>query len=412
MANFEYRAQKTDGTVTQGVIDASNRQEAIRRLEGRQLRPIRLTEQAAGAKSAGKDRKPVISFKFGSKKVPYKSLENFTRQLASLLAAGVPLARSLQILCRESSNAAAQAKWKEVHDLVIDGTSLADSMGRSPETFPKVYVAMVQAGETGGFLDLVLNQIAEFQLREKDLRGRINSAMIYPAVLLSLAVAVLIFLLVFFIPRFKTLFTGFGAQLPILTQIIVKASEIAIHYGIFVALGIAAAIYFIRTWLKTDQGNRAWQQLLLKLPVVGPLAARFAMTRFCRMLGTLVGAGVPLLHSLKVARESIGNQVLIDALTRSIDRVQQGDSLASSLSECKVLFPNSVIEMISVAEETGKIDKELVRLATSTDGDLDRQLRTAVSLAEPLLLFLMAAFIGTIFVGMVLPIFSLQDYIK
>jgi len=412
MAVFEYRALKTDGVTIEGLVEAGSRQEALRKLEGRALEPIRLDEKTSAAAAAAPAAKGSFKLHFGRERVSFKALENFTRQLASLLAAGVPLSRALQILCRESSSPAARNQWKAIHDLVIDGTPLADAMSRSPETFPRVYVAMVQAGETGGFLDVVLGQISEFQTREKELRGRILAALIYPAVLLTLAIGVLIFLMVFFIPRFQTIFSGFGAALPLITRLIIGASHQVRQYGPVMAVAIGAGVFFGRRWLQGEAGQRAWQRLLLKLPVLGPLAARFAMTRFCRMLGTLVGAGVPLIQALRVARESIGNQTLTDALTQAIERVQQGESLAVSLADCQTLFPGSVIEMISVGEETGKLDKELVRLAEATDHELDRSLRMAVSLAEPLLLFAIAGFIGVIFIGMVLPIFSIQDYIK
>lgn len=412
MTNFQYRALKADGSVVDGSVDTANRPEALRRLETLGLQPIRVEEKKVGGEKADSP-KSLFHLNFGkSGRITFRTLENFTRQLSSLLSAGVPLARSLQILCRESSSQAARDKWREVHDLVIDGMSLAEAMSRSPEVFPQVYVAMVQAGETGGFLDVVLGQIAEFQLREKELRSRVITALIYPAVLLTLALGVLIFLLTFFIPRFQMIFQGFGAALPLLTQIIVWASGIATRYGIFVVAIIGIGVLMARGWLKTEAGRRAWQQTLLRLPIIGSLVARFAMTRFCRMLGTLISAGVPLIHALRVARESIGNQTLVDAVSNSIERVMRGESLAASLADCHTLFPASVIEMIAVGEETGRLDQELVRLASVTDNDLDRQLRTAVSLAEPLLLFMMAAFIGTIFIGMVLPIFSIQEYIK
>lgn len=322
------------------------------------------------------------------------------------------MSRALVILTKEASTPAAKDKWKEIHDLVIDGMSLADAMAKSPDTFPRVYVAMVQAGETGGFLDVVLNQIADFQAREKELRSKVMTAMLYPAVLLFLALGVLIYLLVFFIPRFQEIFTGFGATLPLLTQVIVGASELIRHYGLYVAAGVGLTIYFVRNWLVSEQGRRTWEKIILRLPVVGPLIARFAMSRFCRMLGTLLGAGVPLINGLNVARKSIGNQILVDAVANSIERVKQGDALGPSLSDCKDLFPGSVLEMVSVAEESGRLDQELVRIANVTEGDLDRQLKTAVAFAEPLMLFLIAAFIGTIFIGMVIPIFTMQDYIK
>jgi len=339
-------------------------------------------------------------------------LENFTRLLSSLLAAGVPLSRALVILTREAASPAAAAKWKEIHDLVVDGMSLADAMAKSPETFPRVYVAMVEAGETGGFLDVVLAQIADFQAREKEMRSKVMTALLYPTILFVLALGVLVFLLVFFIPRFQTIFTGFGGHLPLLTQLIVAASDLMRSYGLIVLGGLVVAGYAVRSWVVSEQGRRAWEGLMLRVPVIGPLVAQFAMSRFSRMLGTLLGAGVPLINALNVARRSIGNQVLVDAVCNSIERVKEGKQLGPSLADCRTLFSGSVVEMISVAEESGRLDQELVRIANVTEGDLDRQLKAAVAMAEPLMLFFIAGFIGTIFIGMVIPIFTLQDYIK
>jgi len=296
--------------------------------------------------------------------------------------------------------------------MVVDGASLADAMAQFPETFQRVYIAMVQAGEAGGFLDVVLGQIADLQTREKELKSKVLQALIYPIVLMTLTVAVLVYLLVFFIPRFKLMFAGFGAALPGLTLFIVGLSEMTLKYGPFVAIGLGVGAVLVRQWLLTEQGRRKWHRIVLRLPVIGQLNARFGMTRFCRMLGTLTGAGVPLIQALRVARQSIGNQTLTDAVTASIERVKQGNRLASSLADCPDLFPGSVLEVISVGEEAGRLDEELVRIATVTDSDLDRQLRTAVALAEPLMLFVMAALIGTIIVAMVIPIFTIQEYIK
>lgn len=477
MASFHYRALQSDGGIAEGSLEAPNRQEALRMVSAKGLRPIRLsdggaatapaptrpsaarsggggaavasapaarpvaakpvsrvatmpagkpmtrpaakpaaTKAATGAKSgtAGASAAAAggLKLNLGGNKITPRMLENFTRLLSSLLAAGVPLSRALVILMKEAASPAAGAQWKQVHDLVVDGLALADAMARSPKTFPRVYVAMVEAGETGGFLDVVLGQIADFQAREKEMRGKVMVALLYPVVLLVLALGVLIFLLVFFIPRFQTIFTGFGAELPLLTQIIVSTSELLRSWGIVLALGLGIGAFFLRTWFLSEKGRRVWEGLILKAPVIGPLVAQFSMSRFCRMLGTLLGAGVPLVNCLNVARRSIGNQILVDAVTNSIERVKEGKPLGPSLGDCRMLFSGATLEMIAVAEESGRLDQELVRIANVTEGDLDRQLKTAVALAEPLMLFLIAGFIGIIFIGMVIPIFSLQDHIK
>ena len=415
MPLFQYRALQADGGIAEGQLEAAGRQEVFRQIESRGLRLVSLNEKA-GAPSASAGSLPAslgsFKFKFGSQKISARALENFTRLLSSLLAAGVPLSRALVILHKEASTPAAAAKWKEIHDLVIDGMSLADAMAKSPETFPRVYTAMVQAGETGGFLDLVLAQIADFQGREKELKSKVTTAMLYPAILFVLALGVVTFLLTFFIPRFQTVFSGFGASLPLLTQAIIAVSKAVRSYGLLVVAGLATIGFLVRSWFASEKGRRTWEGFILRAVVIGPLVAQFAMARFCRMLGTLLAAGVPLVQALNVARKSIGNQILVDAVALSIERVQQGGQLGGSLADCKGLFPSSVLEMISIAEESGKLDAELIRIANVTEGDLDRELKTAVALTEPVMLFFIAGFIGTIFIGMVLPIFTLQQQIK
>jgi type II secretory pathway component PulF len=414
MPTFSYRALRADGKMADGVLEAAGRPDALRQMETLGLRPVNVSEKTGGAAKKNSAAKATgnLSFNFASKKVSAKELENFTRLLSSLLAAGVPLSRAMVILGKEASSPVAQAKWKDLHNKVVDGMSLADAMAKSPETFPRVYVAMVEAGEAGGFLDVVLAQIAEFQSREKELKSKVMVAMLYPSILFVLALVVLVVLLVFFIPKFQKVFASIHGSLPLITQVIIAASDVLRHYGLFVAAGLAGIGFLVRAWVVSEKGKRAWEGIVLKSPLIGPLIAQFAMARFCRMLGTLIGAGVPLVHGLNVARRSIGNQILVDAVAQAIERVQQGGRLGQSLADCRTLFPGSVLEMISVAEESGKLDVELVRVAAVTEVDLDRNLKTAVAFAEPLMLFLIAGFIGIIFIGMLLPVLSMGEYIK
>jgi type II secretory pathway component PulF len=418
MPTFSYRALQANGKIAEGVVDAAGRPDALRQIETLGLRPVNVAEKSVARKKGGAaangkaEDSGKVGFKFESKKVSAKELENFTRLLSSLLAAGVPLSRALVILQKEASSAASKAQWKNIHDLVVDGLSLADAMAKSPETFPRVYVAMVEAGEAGGFLDVVLAQIAEFQSREKELKSKVLTAMLYPCILLVLALAILTLLLTFFIPKFQTIFNNMHTSLPLITQVIIGASHLVRSYGLIVAAVLIGIGFLVRTWFVSEKGRRTWEGLILKTPLVGPLIAQFAMARFCRMLGTLIGAGVQLVQSLNVARRSIGNQILVDAVSAAIERVQQGGRLGESLASCRILFAGSVLEMISVAEESGKLDAELVRIAVVTEGDLDRNLKTAVAFAEPLLLFLIAGFIGTIFIGMLLPVLTMSTNIK
>lgn len=416
MPVFAYKAVGANGAAIEGSIEAGGRGDAARMIEERGLTPVRLTESSGSAptKTSGGGLQLPSGGKslFKSNKVSFAALEDFTRSLSSLLAANVPLSRSLTILYKECAQPAAAAKWRELHDLVIDGVPLADAMAKSPEVFPRVYVAMVEAGESGGFLDVVLGQISDFQAREKELRGKVMAAMMYPVVLLGLALAVMVFLLVFFIPRFQTLFAGFGADLPLITKVIVGISDALRSYGLFILAGLGAAIWFGRKWFALESSRRLWESWLLRTPVIGPLMAEIAMARFCRMLGTLLNAGVSLINALSVARRSLGYQVLVDLVADATERVKKGEALGAALADCRVLFGGSTLEMIKVAEESGRLDAELIRIAAATEVTLDRNLKTAVALAEPLMLFGIAGLIGTIFIGMVIPIFSIQDQIK
>jgi type IV pilus assembly protein PilC len=269
----------------------------------------------------------------------------------------------------------------------------------------------VRAGEQGGFLHVVLQQIADFRTREQDLKGKVKAAMVYPIVLAVFGIGVLAFLLTFFIPKFSGIFGEFGAQLPWLTQMIVAASDVAVKYSWIVLIVIIGAVIGARRALMSDSGRRALDLVMLKTPAVGTVVSRFALVRFCRMLGTLIGAGVPLVAALRTARESLGNQTLADAMSHAIEEVQRGTPLSKSLSATPLLFPPSVVEMVAIAEETGRMDKELVRLSFAYEGELDRRLRMLVAIAEPLVLFVTAIAIGIVVVAMLLPILTLQDVV-
>ena len=412
MSVYAYVALGKDGRRSAGTLTADSRAAAVAQIGKQGLHAISIDEARDGelaAKKAAALREATAGPQRG--RVSQRAIEGFTRELANLLAAGIPLSRALALLRREASTPAARQLWSDVHDDVVGGMPLNEALAKWPKSFSTVYVAMVQAGEAGGFLDTVLGQIADFRTREGDLKGKVKAAMIYPLILAIVAAGVVVFLLTFFIPRFSGIFEQFGSNLPALTQFIIAVSNLIKHYGGWVLGGAIVLFIILRRAAATDAGRRRVEMVLLSTPMLGKVIAHFALVRFARMLGTLVGAGVPLIASLRVARQAIGNQTLADTVSRAIEEVQRGQPLSKSLAESPRLFPPSVVEMIAVAEETGRLDKELLRMAVTYESDLDRQLRMLVAVAEPLMLFIMAGLIGTIVIGVLLPVLNLGDVI-
>lgn len=405
MPTFSYKAVDNNGREISGSMNLPGRDAVIDKIVADGLSPVSVTE----AKTRSHEGKKGLS---RAGRVSKSDVEAFTRELANLLTGGVPLSRSLGILSREASTSAARIQWSSIRDRVADGMSLADSFARWPKSFSNVYVAMVRAGEAGGFLDIVLDQIANFQSRERKLTGKVKAATIYPIILAVLGIMIMIFLMTFFIPRFSSIFEEFGGALPGLTLFIIGASDFIVKYWLIILMALVSLfIVFKRTMSKTE-GRRVVEGLLLKTPMIGKILARFALVRFSRMLGTLAGADVPLVTALNVANEAIGNQVLSDALDETVKKVRNGSSLSAGMAGCPQLFPPSVVEMVSVAEASGRLDKELVRLSETYEEDLDRRLGMLVAQAEPALLFLMALIVGTVIMGMLLPVFNLQELIR
>ncbi|MCY3024436.1 MAG: type II secretion system F family protein, partial [Planctomycetota bacterium] len=284
------------GAESAGMLSADSRAAAIEQVVQQGCVPTMVQEHAADAPAP-------VRKAHSSGRVPQAYIEAFTREMANLLSAGVPLSRALNIVIRETSHPAARAQWTAIHDTVVSGSSLADALAQFPKTFHSVYVAMVRAGEGGGFLDVVLMQISEFQAREQDLKGKVKAALVYPMVLATLATAVVIFLLTFFIPRFSAIFHDFGGSLPALTRAIVAASELVMKHGVLVLGVLVLLVVIVRRLLSSDSGRRAAATLVLRTPLLGQVVARFALIRFFRMLGTLLSAGVGLIAALRVAKE-------------------------------------------------------------------------------------------------------------
>src|SRR3954468_18065411 len=279
MPTFAYIALDRQGRQTAGTLPADNRGAALDLVINRGLSPVSVKEEASAASAAKAAEKGSTSTK-----VSHSAVESFTRELANLLAAGLSLSKALHLLRREASNPAAKNVWTQIHDDVVGGMPLAEALAKWPKAFSTVYVAMVRAGEAGGFLHVVLQQISDFRSREQELKGKVKAAMVYPCVLAVLAVGVLTFMLTFFIPRFAPLFAQFGADLPFLTKMIVAVSDWLRTYGLLLGAAVVVAIVLIRRAIASDSGKRFVERALLKAPIVGKLAARFGLVRFARML--------------------------------------------------------------------------------------------------------------------------------
>ncbi len=398
MPAFEYVALANDGHSRSGRIEADDPIAAQRAIEAQGLVPTEV--------------KPASTGGLLGTRIPAAQVLAFARSLGGLIAAGVPLSRALTVIERESKHPSAKAAWSAIHVRVRDGASLADAMAAQGKLFPPVFIAMVRAGEAGGFLELVLEQVADYLERSKELVGRVGAALIYPALLLIIAGGVVSFLLVWFIPRFATLFASFNRELPWLTQLIQQASNLLVHHGWIIILALVIAFFAGKAVLANPAGAAWWERVQLRLPGIGEVKATLARVRFCRMLGTLLKAGVPLMHALSVSREAIGNASLSSALLEAIERVRQGETLSNALAGMGAMLPPTALEALAVAENSGRLPQELLRLADTSERDLDRRLRTLVSLAEPILLLIMATLVGGIVIGMLLPIFDLWSAIK
>ncbi len=410
MSTFVYTAVTAEGAPLQGEVTAEDRGAAIHSVEALGLVPVQVTPASGEGSQSAATRAWRPATVFGG--VGQRHVLRFVRQLGNLLTAGVHLARALSILCRESSSAAVAAQWSAIRAAVVEGAPLADAMARFPRSFAPMYVAMVRAGETGGFLDVVLRKIAAFMSRQRELKSKVGAALIYPILLAVIATGVVTFLLYWFIPRFSVIYDEFGQSLPLLTRLIRQGSELLRGYGLLVAAVAVVVVTAVHRALRSAQGRRVRDRWLLRVPGIGGVAAGFALVRFCGTLGTLIGAGVPLVASLRVAKQAVGNQTLTDALDTAIVQVQEGGALAPSLANCPRLFPGSVIETIAVAEQSGRLAEELERMAEEFEQELDRRLRTLVALVEPALLFVMAALVGAIVIGMLLPVFDLWGVIQ
>jgi len=404
MPEFAYTARNHSGGSVAGTITAGNRREALCALGDRQLFPLSV-----------EDAKPAARISFQRKgKVKTAVLAGTLTQLADLLLSGVPLLRSLSVLAEQAVHPTLGEVLQDVHNQVAEGTPLDEAMARHPQVFSELTISMVRAGSEGAFLEDALKRTADFLEKQEELRGKVVGAMTYPAILASAGVAITVALIVFFVPKFEGLFVSLqerGGGLPFATTMLLAISNVLGKYGLVVAAAIGGIVFYARRQLSTSEGRMFADRAKLKLPIAGKIFLGYAISRFCRVLGTLLKNGVPLLKSLEISSDSTGNRVLSEAIKASAENVSSGETLAKPLAECG-LIPRHVMAMISVAEESNNLDNVLVNIADGIDRQTSVQLDLMVRLLEPLTLLIMASAILFVMVALLLPVFQMSSAVN
>ena len=408
MAKFKYIALDEEGRELSGVIESTSENRARKELAAQGFSVSRIAEVAAIASdkkaTAAKAKKPL--FGTGVKK---ENITVFSRQLSTLLKAGLPLLRALEVIGRQEKNPYFKAVVEQLADNVRTGNKFSDGLSQHPKIFDKLYVNMAKAGEAGGVLDVVLDRLSTFQEKALKTTNKVKSAMVYPIVIMGVAVAIVAILMIFVVPQFQKIFTDMlkgNARMPALTQMIIDISDFMKENYILTGLIIVGVILFVKIFFKTKIGIRVWDTAALKLPKIGDLVMKSTVARFTRTFGTLLASGVPILEALTITRGTIKNSLISDALSRVHDRVRDGENLSTPLDQQNI-FPTMVTSMVEVGEETGQLPEMLNRIADNYDDEVDNSVGAITSIIEPIMIVFLAVVVGTIVIALFLPIIQI-----
>jgi type IV pilus assembly protein PilC len=399
MPNFAWKGRNRAGLVKEGVLVADSKDVALSSLRRQNI-------VVTGIRERGKE----ISLTKMGRKVPPKTLAVFTRQFSVMIDAGLPLVQCIEILANQQEHKTFQKILLQIRQDVEAGSTLADAMRRHPKAFDTLYVNMVAAGEAGGILDTILQRLSVYIEKVVKLKAQVRSAMIYPIAVIVIAAIVVAVILLKVIPTFAALFTSLGAELPLPTRIVIAASNFLARYFIFFVIGVGAGVYFLRRYYATHSGRRVIDGLLLKMPILGNIFRKVAVARFCRTLATLTSSGVPILESLDITARTAGNAIVEDAIYETRRSVEGGKTIVEPLKATNI-FPNMVVQMIGVGEQTGALDAMLNKIADFYEDEVDAAVAGLVKLLEPLLIFILGIVIGGIVIAMYLPMFTLINKI-
>lgn len=383
-----------------GSIDAASESEAIARLKNRRATVFSVVPARKDILEVIKNLNPL------KPSVKAKDVVIFSRQLATLVSAGVPLVQGLTVLMEQIENPKFKGIVKNVRENIEAGVSIADSMKNHPDAFSELYVSMIKAGEVGGILDVILERVSEYLENAEELKSKVVGAMVYPAVIAVVAGGVVIFLLAFVIPRFAEIFLSFGMELPLPTRILIGASNFVKSYIVLILLGIGGAAIGFKQFYKTKYGKYKVDGIMLNLPIFGILLKKVAVSKFTRTLSTLVKSGIPILEALDTVAQTSGNKVIEKAIYEARDSVKEGSKISDPLKESN-LFPPMVVQMIAVGEETGNLDIMLSKIADFYDQEVEAAVKALTSMIEPLVIVVMGLAVGFIVIAMFMPMFSM-----
>jgi type IV pilus assembly protein PilC len=404
MPVFTYKAKTSAGLVMQGSIDAPEQKGAVEKLRSQKLVVLEIAEKS----DSPLDKIKALIASQGKGKVTSKDLVLFSRQLSTLVGAGVPIVQSLGILETQAENPAFKEVLGSVKSDIEAGLSISDALKKHPEAFPDLYTSMIKAGELGGILDTILERLTVYMESSEALKAKVKSAMMYPAIVLSICAVVTCFLMVFVIPTFKNIFASFGAELPLPTQVLINISDTMKQFWyLLLAIPFAAYKGFV-AFYKTPTGQKFVDGNILKAPIFGIILKKVAVARFTRTLGTLIKSGVPIMQALETVAQTAGNVVIADAVLLTRESIREGGHLSDPLKKSGI-FPNMVTSMISVGEETGALDIMLAKIADFYDQEVDTAVKGLTSLIEPIVIVVMGVVIGTIVVAMFMPMFGLGE---
>jgi type IV pilus assembly protein PilC len=402
MPSFSYQARDASGKLVSGQVDAADEQAASISLMDSNLMVVSLRASTARSKTRVKRQQG---------KVKTQDLVVFTRQLATMMDAGLPLVQTLTALEEQTTSTTFKPVLQQVTERVERGGAFSEALAEHPKVFNRLYISMVQAGETGGLLAEILDRVASYQESTARLKKKVKSAMSYPVIVCCIAICISLFLVMKVIPVFADIYKDFGGKLPVPTQILIRISNVLRHYFVFAVIGVGASIYGLVRLKKTERGAWVWDRLKLRLPVFGKLIHKVALARFARTFSALIRSGVPILETLRIVGQSSGNKLIEASVLGTGEKIEKGDSIAAAMGQYPV-FPPMLVRMVAAGEQTGKVDVMLEKIADFYDEEIEATLSGLTALIEPLLIVFLGVVVGSIVICMFLPIFKLNEIVQ